>query len=193
MAPYQWTGLVSGPLCVGRLGFVLGDTGVDDAADIVFLVFDFAQQIVVFLVLVVLDFDILDDVGFVGFHHRHARFRLGFFFLDFLVFVLAGRRHVQRRLDHGRDFFLFFFGLGLIVLFLFLVFCRISGVARGDRAGIGGGLGDAAAALLEQRFGLIAETALGALDPPLREAVKPRGAAGPCPFGSKICLDQTDR
>ena len=67
----------------------------------------------------------------------------------------------------------------------------ILGLGGIDRAGIGR-LGRAAAALLEQRFGLIAETAFGAFDRPLGEVVKPRIAAGTCPFGSKICLDQDD-
>src|SRR5882724_5813194 len=149
MAPYQWTGLVSGPLCVGRLGFVLGDAGVDDAADIVFLVFDFAQKIVLCLVLVVFDFDVLDGDFLVGIDHGHARFRLGFFFLGFLVLVLAGRRDFQRRLDHGFGFF-FLFGLGGFVFVFVLVFFVLV-LAFGSLDGAGGnhGLYGTAAALLE--------------------------------------------
>src|SRR5262249_6301825 len=135
------------------LAFVLGNAGIDDAGDIVFLVFHFAQKIVVFLVLVVLDLDILDVFGFVGVHHRHARFRLGFFFLGFLVFVLAGRCHVQRRfLDFSGAFFLFL-GFGLIVLVL-VVFLFVLGIGGADHARFRG-LRGAAAALLEQRFGLV--------------------------------------
>src|SRR5215471_5861085 len=117
------------------LAFVLGDAGIDDAGDIVFLVFHFAQKIVVFLVLVVLDLDILDVFGFVGVHHRHARFRLGFLFLDFLFLVLAGGRHVQGRFLHLLGFLFLLLGLGLILLVLVL-FLLLLGFGGGDYAGI---------------------------------------------------------
>src|SRR5690606_14135895 len=107
-----------------------------------------------------------------------------------LVFVLARRGHVQRRFLDGLGLFVLVFGFGALVLLL-VVFILVLGIGGLYGAGIGG-LGDAAAALLEQRFGLIAETAFGAFDRPLCEVVKPRIAAGACPFGSKICLDQDD-
>src|SRR3954470_12108981 len=104
-------------------GFVLGNAGIDDAADIVFLVFDFAQKIILFFVFVVLDFDVLDGDFLVGIDNGHARFRFGFFFLGVLVLVLAGRRDLQRRLDHGLGFFFLFVGLGgfVFVLIFFIV------------------------------------------------------------------------
>jgi len=124
--------------------------------------------------------------------HRPTLERDLIFFLGFFVLVLAGRRDFQRRLDYGFGFF-FLFGLGaLVFVFVLVFFVLVIAFGGLDRAGGNHGLYDTAAALLEQRFGLIAETALGALDRPLREVVKPRGATGARPFGSKICLDQDD-
>ena len=187
MAPFPFGRSGHGRKNQTELGFVLGDAGVNDPGDIVFLVLDFGQKAVIaFFLVIVLDFNILYGDFLIAFHHAHARFRLGFFFLGGLVLILAGGGHNQRRLlDDG--FFLFLLGFGLAVLILVLFILGFFGL---DHAGSGNRLGLAAATLLVKRLGLKRGTASRAFDGPLRKVVKTRAAAGAAPFCSKISLDQ---
>src|SRR5438067_1275024 len=149
----------------GRSTLVLGDAGIDNAGNVVFLVFDFGEKVVVaFFFLVVLHLDILDGDLFIGFDHRHSGFRFGLFLFGGLVLVFArGGDHEGRLLD-GLFFLFFGFGLAVFVLVLALL---VLGLSRPHHAGIGGRLGLTAAALLVERFRLEGIFAFRAFDRPL--------------------------
>lgn len=177
----------------GRLKstFVLGDAGIDDAGNVVFVFFDVGEEVVfAFLVFVlVLDFDVLDGDLFFALDHVHAGSGLGFFFLGSLVlfFLFAGSGDVQRRFLDRCGFFFLGLGFGLLVLLLGFLVLGLFGLDRAYRVGL------AAAALLVECLGLEREAAFGAFDGTPRKIVEARRAAGAGPFRSKIRLDQGSR
>src|ERR1700749_2943965 len=107
------------------LAFVVFYVGVDDAADVVFVVFHFFEEGVIAFFLVVFHFDVADDVFLIGVANGHAlRFRFRLFLDDFIVVV--GHHH-GRLIGNGFHDLLFALGL-LVLVFLFLLVLRIGGV-----------------------------------------------------------------
>ena len=166
----------------GSLPLVLLDVRVNDAADIVFILFFFKEAIVFLLVLAeLLVGNVLDVFSrFLAFDHRHAGalgFSLGIGCLFFLFLVARddGRRF---RLGLG---FLSLELLGLLSLLLFLD----DGLRRHS-------LRLAWAPLLVERLGLEAVLALRALDGPLLKIVKSCAARRANALNSQISLDQSN-
>ena len=139
-----------------------------------------SSSVVVFFVVVL---DLVLEVVF-----RFGRVR----YHRLAVFVLGIGVGLDGRFDHFDGFLdlvvLDFGGLFLDLLVLGLLGFLVIG--DDDGRGLGCGLRNPGAALLEQRFGLEGEGAFGAFDRPLLQIVEAGGATGTDALGSEIRLGQ---
>src|SRR5476651_1047165 len=155
----RWPGQTSDPCfpysVLRASALVLLDVGIDDATDIVVLVFVVFQKRVVFFLVVILDDDVL-DVVLVDDLHADA---FGFGLLDgFLFLILASGSDNEWRFVRNRlDDFLGVLALLLLVLGLLVVRLGRDGLRR-NRFGL------ARTALLVQGLRLKRERAFRAFD-----------------------------
>src|SRR6185503_14356118 len=141
--------------------------GIDDARDVVLILFDFFEQCIVFFFVLVFDLvlEVVLGVSRIVGGHGLTVFALGVVGLD--------RRFLD---DLGRFLgFLDFLVSASGLLFLHLVvldLLRLFVLDDGGRYRFGRGLGQPCAALLQQRFGLEREGAFRTFDRPLRQVVE---------------------
>src|SRR5579871_3808079 len=165
-----------------RLRLVLLDIGIDNPGDVVFVFFDFLQQIVVFFFLV---FDLFFEIFLLDRLFRRRSFALFAVFVGF-HYGLVGL---------GRFLFLEFLfitgGLGILVLeFLVLRILELFLFRLLNDGGGFGGFRHSGAALLQQHFRFKGKVAFWTFDRALLQIVKTSCARGAYAFGAEIGFDQ---